>query len=129
MTGKYNSKNEYLPDDPRYVSPQMMKSWMMQESGGNRQALESDPFQVNNSGDWVADKAARAGLTEGQVMTPQTSADAALKWLQYKGSVHDSRGAATSYRGNRAALMGHNGQDYLRGRIPFQPHFAHSTPY
>src|SRR5258708_33985482 len=58
-TGKYNSKNGYLPDDPRYVSPQMMKSWMMQESGGNRQALESDPFQVNNSGDWVADKAAR----------------------------------------------------------------------
>lgn len=125
-TGKYNAENGYQPGDPRYVSPQMMKSWMMQESGGTRRAFESDPFQVNVPRDWVADKASRAGLTRNQAMTPQTSADAALKWLQYKGSVHDASGAVTSYRGNRAALMGYNGRTDLMGGIPFRQHYADS---
>jgi hypothetical protein len=124
VTGKYNSENGYRPDDARYVSPQMMKSWMMQESGGTRQAFETDPFQVNVPGDWVPDKANRAGLTRSQAMTPHTSADAALKWLQYKGSVHDASGAVTSYRGNRAALMGYNGRNDLVGGIPFKQHYA-----
>jgi len=48
---KYNSDNGYQPGDPGYVSPGMMKSWMMQESGGSRHAFETDPFQVNKPGD------------------------------------------------------------------------------
>lgn len=125
-TGKYNKENGYSPDDPRYVSPQVMKSWMMQESGGTRGAFESDPFQVNNARDWAPDKASRGGLTRNQTMTPQTSADAALKWLQYKGSVHDASGAVTSYRGNRTALMGYNGRNDLMDGIPFKQHYADS---
>jgi len=123
-TGKFNNEHGYQPDDPRHVSPQMMKSWMMQESGGDRGAFESDPFQVNHPGDWVPEKANEAGLVEGQIMTPQTSAEAALKWLRFKGSVHDSRHNITSYRGNRAALMGYNGRNDLIDGIPFKLHYA-----
>ncbi len=36
-------------------------------------------------------------------MTPQISAEAALKWLQYKGWVHDETGKAARDRGDEGA--------------------------
>ena len=72
------------------MSPPLMKSWMMRESGGSPGAFKTDPFQVNKLGDWPEDnmKSRVAGLTKGQQMTPETSAEAALKWLKYKGQTY-----------------------------------------
>ena len=72
--------------DPRYMDPQLMKAWAMEESGGNRNAFLSDTFQVNKLGDW-ADEKTNVGLQKGQIMTTSTSADAALKWLDMKGHI------------------------------------------
>jgi len=85
---KYNAENRYFRGDAEYVTPQLMKSWMMEESGSgaHRRYFETDPFQVNNRPDWVLEKGRVAGLTKGQVMTPQSSAEAALKWARYKSS-------------------------------------------
>ena len=109
----YNNRNGYRPGDAGYISPEMMKAWQMQESGGgrpkDRAAFESDPFQVNNPGDWFPEKARILGLAEGQAMTPQTSAEAALKWLQYKSWVHDDSGKPVTYKGVQQGFDSYNG--------------------
>ena len=74
---KYNSENGYGAGDQEYMTPQLMKPWMMRESGGVPHAFKTDPFQVNNPGDWTKgtnEKERIAGLSRGQTMTPQTSA-------------------------------------------------------
>lgn len=69
----YNYKYHLTPNDPGYRTPQFMKAWAMVESGGNRDAFLSDPFQVNNIGDWANPKDATkfkiAGLVRGAVST------------------------------------------------------------
>lgn len=107
----YNNRNGYRPGDPGYMTPEMMKAWQMQESGGSkdRAAFESDPFQVNNPGDWFEEKAKIMGLTKGQAMTPETSAEAALKWLQYKSWVHDDSGKPVTYKGVQQGFDSYNG--------------------
>jgi hypothetical protein len=107
----YNNRNGYRPGDPGYMSPELMKAWQMQESGGSkdRTAFESDPFQVNNPGDWFEEKAKILGLTKGQAMTPAVSADAALKWLQYKSWVHDDAGKPVTYKGVQQGFDSYNG--------------------
>jgi len=107
----YNSRNGYREGDAGYISPELMKSWEMQESGGlkNRSAFESDPFQVNNLRDWVPEKAKILGLSKGQAMTPETSARAALKWLQYKSWIHDNSGKPVTYKGVREGFDSYNG--------------------
>ena len=67
------------------MDPQMLKAWTMVESGGegDKAAFLSDPFQVNNPGDWVHSKT-NYGLSNSEVMTPESSADAALQWLAVK---------------------------------------------
>jgi len=104
---KYNSDHGYSPGDAEYVTPQLMKVWQMRESGGSPDSFKTDPFQVNKRGDWVAEKGKFAGLTEGQKMTPQTSADAALKWLHYKGRI-DDKGEWVPYQGHYNALKNYN---------------------
>jgi hypothetical protein len=79
----YDVQNSRAPNDPGYVSPELMKAWAMQEPGGAPKAFRTDPFTANNPGDWNNAKATAAGLVKGQKMTPQASADAALKWLQH----------------------------------------------
>jgi len=105
---RHNSVNGYVPGDAGYITLKLMKSWMMRESGGIRGAFESDPFQVNKLGDWpqgTDEKIRIAGLSKGQVMTPQTSSDAALKWLQYKGRINpDDPNRLGPYRGHYEAL-------------------------
>lgn len=61
---KYNSDNNLFPGSSEYMAPGLMKSWMMRESGGTPDAFKTDPFQVNNAGDWDAAKG-RAGLSKG----------------------------------------------------------------
>ena len=125
--GRYNSENGYSPRDPAYMTPQLMKSWMMRESGGTPEAFKRDPFQVNNSGDWDPAKARVAGLSPGQIMTPQTSADAALKWLQYRGSIHDKSGKPVSYQGHYRALERYNvGKGTING-VPAAEDYANTV--
>jgi hypothetical protein len=91
----FNSEHNYYPGDMDFMIPQLMKAWMMRESGGTPEAFNTDPFQVNKLGDWVQEKHRIAGLAKGQTMTPDTSAESALKWLHYKGRVDNDgkRGA------------------------------------
>jgi hypothetical protein len=86
----------------------MLKAQAMVETGGNEQDFLSDPLRVNAT-DWDPAKHTVAGLAQGQVMTPQTSADAALKWLQLKGWHHDADRQPDRYRGDAQALRDYNG--------------------
>jgi hypothetical protein len=89
------------------MTPEFMKAWQMRESGGTADAFKTNPFQVNKRGDWVSDKGKFAGLTESQKMTPETSAEAALKWLHYKGRIDDERNRVP-YQGHYNALKNYN---------------------
>jgi len=108
----FNQRNGLKPGDPRYVDPQFLKAWAMIESGGegDKQAFLADPFQVNNAGD-SADKNL-IGLAPGQAMTPASSADAALRWLDMKSHTQ-SLGADgkyhTTYIGLKRGLARYNG--------------------
>jgi len=128
---KYNDDNNYYPGDAAYMTPQLMKAWMMQESGGNPDAFKTDPFQVNNAGDWSKDnmKAKVAGLSQGQAMTPETSADAALKWLHYKGRINtsDKPGQWVPYQGHYEALRNYNGAASPTPGIPKGADYANSV--
>jgi hypothetical protein len=108
---RFNAANGYRPGDAGYWLADLLKAQAMKESGGDKHAFLTDPLQVNNVRDWEAHKKPVAGLEKGQAMTPQTSADAALKWLQYKGWVHDDTGKALRYRGDYRALRRYNGHD------------------
>ena len=125
---RYNAENRYFPGDAEYMTPQLMKSWMMEESGSgtHRRYFETDPFQVNVVGDWVAEKGRIAGLTKGQKMTPQASAEAALKWLQYKGTLHRSDGSAAYYRGPYRALRNYNARSGFVDGTPKKDVYANS---
>ncbi|HEY5411647.1 MAG TPA: hypothetical protein VIJ94_13075 [Caulobacteraceae bacterium] len=104
---RYNAANGYRPGDPGYWTADMLKAQAMQESGGSRRAFSTDPLQVN-AGDWDDKKRTLSGLEPGQAMTPQTSAGAALKWLQYKGWLRDGTGKAYRYLGDESALQRYN---------------------
>jgi len=125
---KYNAENRYFPGDAGYMTPRLMKAWMMEESGSgaHRRFFETDPFQVNNRPDWVPEKGRIAGLTKGQAMTPQASAEAALKWLQYKGTVHRSDGSAASYRGAYEALRNYNAKSDFVDGVPRKDAYANT---
>ena len=105
----YDAENGLKPGDSLYVTPKLLKAWAMVESGGSESEFLSDPLQVNKAGDWVAEKSVIAGLAEGQQMTPSTSAQAALKWLYYKGTIHNVSGDVIGYRSLSEALFRYNG--------------------
>jgi len=75
----------------------------------------TDPLQANREGDWPKDnsKVKYMGITQDQIMTPETSAEAALKWLRYKGFLHDAKGKETTYKGDFGALRDYNGNKNL----------------
>jgi hypothetical protein len=117
----YNHKYNLKPEDQGFRTPEFMKAWAMRESGGegNRDAFLTDPFQVNNPGDWPRDnaKALRLGLRKGQLMTPASSAQAALEWLRYKAAIHDTSGRIMGFRSNREALERYNAAPGLVGGV------------
>src|SRR5207248_8602791 len=55
---RYNDKYGLSPRDPGYITHEFLKSWAMIESGGegDRKAFMTDPFQVNDPRNWVAEK-------------------------------------------------------------------------
>jgi hypothetical protein len=127
----YNSSGGHLPGDMTYMTPQLMKTWMMRESGGRPEAFRTDPFQVNNAGDWpegTNEKSRIAGLSRGQAMTPQTSADAALKWLHYKGRRNpDNPERLGPYLGHYYALRNYNAAPGSTGGIPNKDEYANDV--
>lgn len=119
---RYNTANGYRPGDPGYWTADMLKAQAMVESGGNRQAFETDPFQVNSHArDWDDKKGTLLGLTKGQVMTPETSAGAALGWLKYKGWGKDKYTGQPFYIGDEGALWRYNGVTLPRSHFSKHP--------
>ena len=110
---RYNTANGYRPGDAGYWTARMLKAQAMVESGGNKAVFQTDPLQVNTRRTWDPDhKPQVTGLTSrDQVMTPTISADAALKWLQYKGWHHNDSGKADHYWGDDEALQRYRGSN------------------
>jgi hypothetical protein len=113
---RHNIERKLYPGDAEFMTPKLLKSLMMEESGdaGDRAAFERDPFQVNVRGDWAPEKSSIAGLQQGQAMTPQISAYAALKWLAFKGrKVEIGPGGKTylgPFRSQYEAIRDYNGR-------------------
>jgi hypothetical protein len=107
---QFNAANHFSPSDPAYVTPMQLKTQAMVESGGvkNKAAFLSDPLQVNNHGDYTTLKRKVTGLSDRQPMTPQTSAEAALKWFLYKSQIHDDKGKVTGYRNRYDSMKRYN---------------------
>jgi hypothetical protein len=112
----YNKEHGLQPGDKGFKIPEFLKAWAMRESGGegNEREFRTDPFQVNNPGDWADEKREIAGLRRGQSMTPAVSADAALRWLRYKSEIRRN-GRVVGYSDDEEALRAYNGRrDYSR---------------
>jgi len=112
----YNSKYHLYPGDRDYMMANMLKSWAMVESGGDRQLFLSDPFHVNAPGDWDSSKAKITDLTgPHEAINPKLSAAAALQWLRYKGTKNGV------FQGNDFALNNYNGSGKIEpgsARLP-----------
>jgi RHS repeat-associated protein len=109
----YNDAHGYGSGDSGYLTPELVKAWMMEESGGTQSAFLRDPMQVNNPGDWT-DLKSEMGLSKGEAMTRGISIAAGLGWLEYKGTPGrmDKFGEyiyTGPYRGDRNALTNYNG--------------------
>jgi RHS repeat-associated protein len=109
----YNEAHGYSSGDSGYLTPELVKAWMMEESGGTQSAFLRDPMQVNNPGDWT-DLKSEMGLAKGETMTRGISIAAGLGWLEYKGTAGkmDKFGEYVytgTYRGDRNALTNYNG--------------------
>ena len=127
----YNTKYNLKPGDPGYRTPEFMKAWAMRESGGEGdfKQFASDPFQVNNPGDWADKKASRAGLVKGQKMTPAESARGALEWLRVKSEIHAAAGNLMRTVSDFQSLKNYNGRnDYSRqsGKVTHSSWYAQS---
>ena len=109
-TDDFNTEHGLKPGDARYMYPQLVKVWAMVESGGSKDAFLSDPFQVNNTRDWVNEKLP-LGLEKGRAPTPAVSAYAALRWHDMKGhftpKTEDGTGTKF-YRGKAYAFRKYN---------------------
>jgi hypothetical protein len=134
---RHNAERNLYPGDAEFMTPPLMKSWMMEESGSSadRAAFERDPFQVNNPGDYPKkgdEKLRIAGLRKDQVMTPETSADAALKWLAYKGRLHrdeNDKVRRGPYWTPYEALRNYNANWDYEGRDKSDPSTRHDNRY
>lgn len=131
---RHNAERNLYPGDAEFMTPPLMKSWMMEESGSSadRAAFARDPFQVNNPGDWAPEKERIAGLREGQTMTPEASADAALKWLAHKARLHrgeNNKVQRGPYWTSYEALRNYNANRDFGGRDQSNPSNRHDNRY
>jgi HK97 family phage portal protein len=109
----FNRENKLTPDNPRFQYATTLKAQAMVESGGSKEAFLRDPLQVNNHGDEASDKQEVTGIAPGQVMTPDLSAAAALKWVDHKSFYRPNGAAANSpriYRGRAYGIRQYNGR-------------------
>jgi hypothetical protein len=106
----YNKKYGLKPGDQGFRTPEFLKAWAMRESGGegNEREFRTDPFQMNNAGDWTRHKQKIAGIRQGQVMTPAASAYGALEWLRDKAIVQDGRQNIVEILSDEEALQEYN---------------------
>jgi hypothetical protein len=107
----YNEAHGYSSGDLGFLTPELVKSWMMEESGGTESAFLRDPMQMNNPGDWAPEKS-ELGLTKGESMTRGISIATALGWLEYKGSgarENQFGDFVKPYGGDHNALVNYNG--------------------
>ena len=123
---KFNREQDQIPGDPKFIDPQLLKAWAMVESGGTESAFVRDPFQVNVPGDWVKEKHVIAGLSQRQAMTPRTSADAALLWLDYKGHI-DLNGKMGPWLGSRRAFQNYHGRTVFYDGVPRKVWYANEV--
>jgi len=88
----FNDAHGYSSGDSGYLTPELVKAWMMEESGSisTKSAFLRDPLQVNNAGDWDPKKSILLGLTEGQSMDRKTSVNAALGGWKTKDQITTS---------------------------------------
>ena len=107
---QFNEQRGLRPGDPKHVDPLLMNAWAMVESGGSKSSFLRDPLQVNNPPDWTDLKGRVTGITKNQPMTPTTSVDAALKWLEFRGYFRDKAGQPGPWRGYGVALRRYNGR-------------------
>ncbi len=112
----YNARYHLKPGDQGYRTPEFLKAWAMIESGSDhtKSAFLSDPFQVNNLGDYPKNDDAKfriAYLRPGQKMTPAVSAIAALEWLRFKGRRRDKLGRVVEVYSDEIALQNYNGRN------------------
>ena len=112
-TKGFNRQRGLKPGDPKYVDPLLVKAWAMVESGGSKSAFLRDPLQVNNPGDYKKPKPQITGLAKDQRMTPRTSIEAALKWLEFRGYYRDDAGNPGPWIGFEEALQRYNGRSDL----------------
>jgi hypothetical protein len=122
---KFNHHHGLAPGDPMYIDPAFVKAWAMVESGGSKSAFLRDPLQVNNPADWADEKLRVMGISRRQIMTPATSADAALRWLYYKSFIRDTNGRPGPWIGFERALQRYNGRNKLHSSgVPHKVWYA-----
>lgn len=94
---EFNASYGWTGDHPQRLDPALVKAWALQESGGHHTVFtRGDMMQMNNNGDWAAEKE-WFGVRRGQRLTPEQSLRAALKWAYYKGEeTRPMRGGAPS---------------------------------
>ena len=107
----FDKTHNLKPGDNLYMTPKMIKAWAMVESGGSKKAFTTDPLQVNASPqDFRYPKGKVTGLRENQKMTPETSVNAALKWLWHKATIHNAKNEVIGYRSLHKAFYNYNGK-------------------
>lgn len=127
---KINSERRLKPADPKYIDPEFIKGWAMVESGSgkDKSAFLRDPLQVNKPGDWNTDKLRLLNLRKGQPMTPELSAQAALKWLEYKGSRRNAVTLRPTWLGWEHALEQYNGRNAVgNDGVPLKVWYKHQV--
>ncbi len=130
----YNKKYGLKPGDRGYITPEFLKSWAMIESGGDKKAFSTDPFQVNDPRNWAKEKTKIAGLKYRETMTPEKSAVGALEWMRYKSSETDQQGNKR-YLGVEEGLKKYNTHEDLHDepsrmwRLDYHPGLLHKDWY
>lgn len=126
-------------DLPQQLDVNLVKAMTLTETQGGTVKGASgtgltDVMQVNNKGDWAAEKSS-VGLSKGETMTPQSSINAGIKWLFLKGMSSNAQGvmnwrngqngdwssAVSSYNGGGDPKYSQKVQDKLNSMTPAQP--------
>jgi hypothetical protein len=112
----YNQMNQADPGDDIYLDPDLIKAQIRVESGYDQKTYNSDPMQVNKSGDWDADPKTgdpghkvTLGLQHGVPPGPELGIRAGLGWLDAKSYIHDGSGQLGPFIGWERTFKRYNG--------------------
>jgi hypothetical protein len=103
----FNKARGYDSGDPEYLDPNWINAMMMTESGSDMRAYNTDPMQVNNSGDWDGYKK-DLGLTKYQTPGPAQSIQAGIDWLESKSYREKTGGIDGPFLGYEEATRRYN---------------------